>query len=103
MRRLRTACALAIAVAAGFASCRGGRPSGVLLITLDTTRADHIGCYGFAKAATPNLDALAGEAVRFDQAISAVPTTLPSHSTMFTGVYPPVHGVRYNGMFHLAD
>jgi len=78
-------------------------PAGILLITLDTVRADHLGCYGDDKAATPNLDALAKEAVQFDQAMTAVPTTLPSHATMFTGQYPPVHGVRYNGMFKLGD
>ena len=85
-------------------SCRSEpRPAGVLLITLDTTRADHLGCYGYAAAATPTLDALAKEGVRFADAMTAVPTTLPSHSTMFTGVYPPRHGVRYNGMFRLGD
>jgi arylsulfatase A-like enzyme len=78
------------------------RPAGILLITLDTTRADHLGCYGDASALTPALDAFAQESVRFDQAMAAVPVTLPSHSTMFTGVYPPTHGVRYNGMFRLG-
>ncbi len=78
------------------------RPAAIILITLDTTRADHLGCYGYAAAVTPNLDAFAKEAVRFDQAMSAVPTTLPSHSTMFTGQVPAVHGVRYNGMFTLG-
>jgi len=90
---------------AGASACgsRASRPAGVLLITLDTTRADHLGCYGDASAETPNLDALAKESVRFGQAMAAVPTTLPSHSTMFTGLYPPTHGVRYNGMFRLGD
>jgi arylsulfatase A-like enzyme len=82
---------------------RPSRPAGVLLITLDTTRADHLGCYGDASAVTPNLDALAKESVQFDQAMAAVPTTLPSHATMFTGLYPPAHGVRYNGMFRLGE
>ena len=90
---------------APLAACRAGtsRPAGILLITLDTTRADHLGCYGNSSAATPNLDALANEGVRFEQAMTPVPTTLPSHATMFTGLYPPRHGVRYNGMFKLAD
>jgi arylsulfatase A-like enzyme len=80
-----------------------GPARGVVLVTLDTTRADHIGCYGNARAKTPTLDALAGEGARFDQAESAVTTTLASHATMFTGLYPPAHGVRYNGMFRLVS
>ena len=97
--------AVVILVVAGALSCGGPaeRPAGVLLITLDTTRADRLGCYGDASAVTPNLDALAKEGVRFADAMTAVPTTLPSHSTMFTGVNPPRHGVRYNGMFRLGD
>lgn len=97
----------AVVLLAGIMACSGtsstSRPTGILLITLDTTRADRLGCYGHAQAATPNLDALAKESVRFDDAMAAVATTLPSHSTMFTGVYPPTHGVRYNGMFRLGD
>jgi len=96
------------AFALGIASASGcglghSRPAGILLITLDTTRADHLGCYGDASAMTPNLDAMAQESVRFDQAMAAVPVTLPSHATMFTGLYPPTHGVRYNGMFRLGE
>jgi arylsulfatase A-like enzyme len=75
----------------------------VVLITLDTTRADHLGAYGFAEGRTPVLDALAGEAVLFEQAHATAPVTLPSHTSMFTGEYPPLHGVRYNGMFHVAE
>jgi arylsulfatase A-like enzyme/Tfp pilus assembly protein PilF len=76
---------------------------GIVLITLDTTRADRLGCYGYQHGATPNLDALARDATVFREAVAPVPVTLPSHSTMFTGLYPPRHGVRYNGMFRLAD
>lgn len=75
----------------------------MLFITLDTTRADHLGAYGDEDAATPNLDALAARGVRFDQAQSTAPITLPAHASMFTGSYPPVHGVRYNGTFRVAD
>lgn len=74
----------------------------VLLVTLDTTRADHIGVYGSAKTATPNLDALAHDGVRFARAVSSVPLTLPAHTSMFTGVYPSSHGVRDNGGFALS-
>lgn len=73
----------------------------VLLITLDTTRADRLGCYGYQGADTPNLDALASNGIRFDDAVSAVPITLPSHATILTGVNPPKHGVRHNGQYHL--
>ena len=69
----------------------------LLLITLDTTRADHLGCYGFAQAATPNLDRLAGEGIRFARVYAPAPLTLPSHASVMTGLYPATHGVRNNG------
>ena len=78
------------------------RPS-VLMITLDTTRADHLGCYGATFAQTPTYDALAKEGVRFDRATSSCPLTIPSHSTILTGRFPPAHGVRDNGDFVLPD
>ena len=69
----------------------------VLLITLDTTRADHLGCYGYAPAKTPNLDRLARGGVRFARAYCPAPLTLPSHVSIMTGLYPVTHGVRNNG------
>ena len=72
-------------------------PCNVLLITLDTTRADHLGCYGYAPALTPALNELAAGGVLFEQAFSNVPMTLPSHATVMTGLLPPEHGVRVNG------
>jgi arylsulfatase A-like enzyme/tetratricopeptide (TPR) repeat protein len=75
----------------------------VLLITLDTTRADHLGCYGHDEAQTTVLDALAEGGIRFVDAVTPVPTTLPSHATILTGLDPPNHGVRNNGEFKLAD
>lgn len=75
----------------------------VLLITLDTTRADRIGAYGFADIETPHLDRLAAEGVLFEQAQAVAPLTLPAHSSIFTGEYPPAHGVRDNGGFYLDD
>jgi arylsulfatase A-like enzyme/cytochrome c-type biogenesis protein CcmH/NrfG len=74
----------------------------VLLVTLDTTRADHLGCYGASFAATPNLDALAVRGTRFDRAISPTPLTLPSHATLFSGRVPRRHGVRNNSLFRLG-
>jgi arylsulfatase A-like enzyme/Flp pilus assembly protein TadD len=73
----------------------------VLLVTIDTLRADHVGAYGAAFAATPTLDALASEGVRFETAIAASPLTLPSHASILTGLLPPRHGVRHNGVYRL--
>ncbi len=75
----------------------------VLLITLDTTRADRLGCYGHARARTRHLDRLAAEGVRFAAAFSPAPITLPSHASILTGLDPPSHGVRNNGNFYLGD
>ena len=70
------------------------RPISVVLITLDTVRADRLGCYGYAKAETPSLDALAREGVRFENAYTVVPITLPSHAVILTGTYPMWNAVR---------
>ena len=78
------------------------RPN-LVLITLDTLRADHVGVYGDAQAKTPRLDGLAARGVRFEHAETAIPLTGPSHSTILTGQYPPVHGVRDNVVFALGD
>ena len=91
---------VAVYLARGPASTAApGRPrrESLLLVTLDTTRADRLGAYGYAAARTPHLDRLAREGVRFDQALSPVPITLPSHVSLFTAVHPPVHGIRNNG------
>ena len=74
----------------------------LLLITLDTLRADRLGCYGYARAKTPHLDRLASEGVRFETALAQVPLTLPSHTTLFTGTYPARHGIRDNGGYFLS-
>jgi len=73
----------------------------VLLFTLDTTRADRIGCYGYPNVRTPNIDGLAAQGVLFKNATAQAPLTLPSHSSIFTGTYPFIHGVRDNGGFYL--
>ena len=75
----------------------------VVLITLDTTRADALGSYGQRRPITPNLDRLAAEGTQFLQCVSSAPSTLPSHSTIFTGMHPFVHGVRSNAGYVLAD
>jgi arylsulfatase A-like enzyme/Flp pilus assembly protein TadD len=68
----------------------------VLLITLDTTRADRLGSYGYTPSITPNLDALADRGVVFERAYCNVPLTLPSHASIMTGLMPPEHGLRLN-------
>jgi arylsulfatase A-like enzyme len=75
----------------------------VLLVTLDTTRADRLHCYGNERIETPHLDRLAREGVRFERAYTAVPSTLPSHASILTGTYPARHGVHDNGIYALPD
>src|SRR5262245_5442151 len=65
----------------------------VIVLTLDTTRWDRLGCYGARDAATPTLDRLAADGVLFEHAFAAAPLTLPAHATIFTGTPPPIHGV----------
>lgn len=69
----------------------------VIVISLDTTRADHFGCYGNTWIETPNLDALAAESILFTDYVTAISTTLSSHVSLFTGKYPHTHGVPRNG------
>jgi arylsulfatase A-like enzyme/Flp pilus assembly protein TadD len=85
------------------ACSRQTKPWNVLVITLDTTRADRIGCYGRENASTPVLDSLAAEGFLFERCHSTNPITTPSHSSIMTGKYPMLHGVRDNGLFTLPD
>ena len=98
---------LLVALLCGLGGCEG-RESGktpadlnVILISIDTTRADHLACYGHPRIKTPNLDRLAAEGALFEQCTVAAPVTLPSHASMLTGTYPFVHKVRDNGTFQL--
>jgi arylsulfatase A-like enzyme/Flp pilus assembly protein TadD len=77
------------------------RPN-VLLVTLDTTRADHLGCYGAGAAVTPALDRLAAGGTLFEHAYTPSPMTLPAHASIMTGLQPPGHGLRVNGKSRLA-
>ncbi|HEV3484323.1 MAG TPA: sulfatase-like hydrolase/transferase, partial [Vicinamibacterales bacterium] len=79
------------------------RPSDLILITLDTVRADRLGAYGYKSASTPHLDRLAAEGVRFDDATVHAPLTAPSHASLLTGMYPHRVGVRDNGAAPLPD
>jgi arylsulfatase A-like enzyme len=88
--------------AGGSAPTDAARPHAIVLLTLDTTRADHLSGYGYRRTTSPVLDRIAREGVRFESAISPMPTTDPSHLTILTGLYPRTHGSRKNGI-PLAD
>ena len=95
---------VAVAVGAGawlWHSLRQPRPN-LLVVTIDTLRADHVGAYGYQGAETPALDDLARRGTRFENMLSPVPLTGPAHASIFTGQYPPVHGVRDNVAFRLS-
>ena len=78
-------------------------PRNLLLVSLDTVRADRLGSYHYAAAQTPRIDGLAASGLRFEQATTVVPLTLPAHSSLMTGTFPGWHGVRDNGGFYLGD
>lgn len=82
-----------------FASLRGDGEYNVLLITVDTIRADRLGAYGFEGIDTPIIDSLAARGITFTRAYSPTPLTLPAHTSIFSGTFPPYHGVRDNGAF----
>ncbi len=101
--RVALLCVLAFLVWAGHVSLRSSSsgtappplsPRSVVLITLDTVRADHLGCYGYRRIETPSIDKLAQEGIRFEHAYAQVPLTLPSHTALMTGTYPMFNGVR---------
>jgi len=96
VRRLAVA-AFGIAASFSFAFCGGGRgaPRNVLLIVVDTLRADHLSAYGYARDTSPALAELAEEGVRFDRAYAAAPWTKPSVASIFTGQYPHRHGLNF--------
>jgi arylsulfatase A-like enzyme/Tfp pilus assembly protein PilF len=89
---------------AGAGGLRHGacRDCNVLLITIDTLRSDRVGAFGGPAGLTPALDRLASEGVRLTRAYTAAPLTLPAHASILTGVSPPVHGIRTNGLFRLG-
>jgi len=88
---------LGICASSGLCQSNSGRVpdrTPVLLIIVDTVRADRLGCYGARRVRTPAMDALAAQGVRFDRALAEVPTTPPSHAVILTGTYPMYNGVR---------
>ena len=105
-RQKRWVAAAALLVISGIAiygRLSPGVPMNVLLVTLDTTRADHIGCYGYTQAMTPVLDQLSREGVLFENAFTTMPLTLPAHASILTGRYPPENGVHNNGSARLEE
>jgi arylsulfatase A-like enzyme len=95
MRRAPAPWSLArVVLAASLVACADGpRPPSVLLVSIDTLRADHVGLYGYERDTTPFLDRFAADATVFEHAFTTAPWTLPAHMTMLTGLFPAQHGV----------
>ena len=74
----------------------------VMLISIDTCRADYLSCYGYPDRTTPNIDALAKESLLFENAVTPIPLTLPAHTSMLTGTIPPYHGVHDNDYYKVS-
>ena len=102
MLKLSHALLAVLALGTPFATIGAAATRSVVLITLDTTRADALGCYG-GRAATPALDGLAARGLRYTGAVSPSPLTLPAHASLLTGLDPPEHGVLDNGIARLTD
>lgn len=107
-RRIAVAAAVVSIAAAAYIGtfvARERRPTGwnLVLVSVDTLRADHLSCYGATAVRTPHMDRLASEGILFEKVSTVVPTTLPAHASLFTGLAPPSHGVRDNVGFYLDD
>jgi len=102
-RAVRWVLACAVVLGCGPEAPPESPPPSILLVTFDTTRADHLGAYGRSEAGTETLDRLAAEGVVFDAVSSVSSVTLPSHTSILSGVYPSAHGVRDNAVFVLDD
>src|SRR5580765_6673467 len=87
-------CLIALSAARAAAQLPEKSVPNVVLITIDTLRADHLGCYGYKQIKTPNIDGLAADSSRFERAYTVVPVTLPSHTAMLTGTYPMLSGMH---------
>src|SRR5215472_8927807 len=85
---------LACVAVAATTSANSHADINVVVITIDTLRADHLGCYGYKQIHTPNIDGLAAESFRLERAYTPVPVTLPAHTAIFTGTYPTLSGMH---------
>ena len=95
MLRFKPLLAIFALLMLGSAGGAAGQPAyNVVLITLDTLRPDHLGCYGYTAIQTPHIDQLAGAGARFTQAFTPVPVTLPAHTSLLTGIFPLATGVH---------
>lgn len=105
MSTLRTL--LLAALVAGVTACGPGtdedRPPSVILISIDTLRPDHLGCYGYSKPTSPRIDSLCEQAVVFDQAIAHAPSTLPSHASILTSLIPQHHQASFDNRRALPE
>ena len=90
-------------LAIGYRLLSGPRQAPIILISIDTLRADHLPAYGYARIPTPAIDALARDGVVFENCYTHVPLTLPAHTSLLTGLLPPEHGVRNNIGFRVPD
>ena len=105
--RVSKAASLCLVIVAGGAACRGPAPAppraeNVILVSIDSLRPDHLGCYGYSEATSPNLDALCRDSVVFRQAIAHAPSTLSSHASLLTSLIPQHHGASVTRMTGLA-
>jgi arylsulfatase A-like enzyme/tetratricopeptide (TPR) repeat protein len=106
MARERMGAAIALLSVATFVyGCRGSGPTGfnLILVSVDTLRADHLSSYEDSSHKTPHMDRLASEGVLYENVSTVAPTTLPAHASLFTGLTPVAHGVRDNVGFYLGD
>src|SRR5688572_4198913 len=95
--------AVVIAAPVALSGCVDSARTNLLLITVDTLRADRVGAYGWQSAATSGMDRLAQRGVLFENAFTVSPVTLPAHATLLTGRLPPRHGIRGNSFYTLRD
>lgn len=95
--------AVLLALACAFFACSGAERPNVVLVVLDTTRADHFSAYGYPRATTPSFDAFAARSIQFDRAFATSSWTVPSHASLFTGLYPVTHGATQESQYLAAD
>src|SRR5439155_25854053 len=84
-------------------SCMADRLPDIVLVVFDTARWDRFGCYGYPKPTTPTVDGLARDGLRVETMLANCPWTLPSHGSLFTGLYPSQHGSQWQTGPHLRD